>query len=71
MILAFQQEFIDKKTFDRCGKLAQKADNKPRAVIEFLNQGHMKKPQFQQRSFFQADTPLHAVYFLRQLRQTV
>ena len=46
MILAFQLEFIDKDTLDRCGKVARGVDDKLRAVIEFLNQGRMKKSQF-------------------------
>lgn len=46
IILAVQQAYIDKKTFDRCARIAREAEDKPRAIVEFLNRGFLNKVQF-------------------------
>jgi uncharacterized protein (DUF342 family) len=46
MLLAFQEEFVGKETLDQCAEAVGEAEDKVRAVIEFLNRGHVKKAQF-------------------------
>lgn len=46
IILAYQQDFIDKQILDQCRAVTGNAPDKPRAVIEFLNRGHLNKAQF-------------------------